>query len=176
MNQEFHDHLDVCEQCRNHPMHLCEVGVATLHSTFLSLTTERTTNEISAIDPVAGAQHDGLRAPHSSPEEFSLLARSEAQKEQQTRDFRIMAFARSAIHTMHHWQFDKAENIDELDLGHTQPFTECEHVDCVLAREMLRLYASCGPAGTNADVRPRCPWPDSSLTTHDAHCAGKRGD
>jgi hypothetical protein len=32
MNQEFHDHLDICEQCRNHPLHLCAVGVRLLYA------------------------------------------------------------------------------------------------------------------------------------------------
>jgi hypothetical protein len=26
----FHDHLDVCKQCREHPMNLCAVGAALL--------------------------------------------------------------------------------------------------------------------------------------------------
>ncbi len=26
LRRGFHDHLDVCEQCRNHPFSLCPVG------------------------------------------------------------------------------------------------------------------------------------------------------
>jgi hypothetical protein len=33
MNQEFHDHLDICEQCRNHPLHLCAIGARLLYAT-----------------------------------------------------------------------------------------------------------------------------------------------
>lgn len=27
----FHDHIDVCERCRNQPFNLCSVGAAKLH-------------------------------------------------------------------------------------------------------------------------------------------------
>ena len=32
MSNKFHDHLDVCKQCREHPFDLCTVGVAAMRS------------------------------------------------------------------------------------------------------------------------------------------------
>ncbi len=30
LQNEFHDHLDICKQCREHPMDLCMVGAVLL--------------------------------------------------------------------------------------------------------------------------------------------------
>ncbi len=32
MNQDFHDHLDVCQQCANHPLNLCLIGQSLLYA------------------------------------------------------------------------------------------------------------------------------------------------
>jgi hypothetical protein len=32
MINKFHDHLDICKQCREHPFDLCPVGVAAMRN------------------------------------------------------------------------------------------------------------------------------------------------
>lgn len=50
---------------------------------------------------------------------------------------RLLALARHAARICHDWQFDAAENIDEIDAGHKGGFggfDTCPHPDCVLVR------------------------------------------
>lgn len=51
---------------------------------------------------------------------------------------RLLALARHAARICHDWQFDAAENIDEIDAGHKggcEGFHTCPHPDCALVRD-----------------------------------------
>lgn len=46
MTNIFHDHLDVCKQCREHPFNLCVVGLAAMRSEIAIHSTRVDNNDV----------------------------------------------------------------------------------------------------------------------------------
>jgi hypothetical protein len=55
MIDRFHAHLDVCEQCRNHPFNLCPLGDRLLHSAAQEAAGDNSIREKGEIDPTDAA-------------------------------------------------------------------------------------------------------------------------
>lgn len=84
----FHEHLDACEQCRNHPFDLCPVGHTLLMSSIIQFKSGREATQVLSL---------ALRKLRLSNEPLDATARALADVLQEQYDRDLVAYRKGRV-------------------------------------------------------------------------------